>query len=162
MGATDCTSASGESVEPNSPDVSFYYDGTGLSESVPYAKGQLTKVTNGVSETRYDDFDSLGRVTSHAQITNGHEYKTSYEYNYAGALVKQVYPSGKVVRNFHDGHGDLSSVVRNGKVFASDVERSSSGVVEKLRLGNSNWESIQFNERYQPIPNRTRDQSESK
>jgi RHS repeat-associated protein len=54
------------------------------------------------------------------------------------------------VRNFLDTDGDLSRVVRNGKVFASDFTQTASGSVSSMKLGNGNWESTQFNSRLQP------------
>ena len=38
-------------------------------------------------------------MTQSQQITDGQTYTSSYEYNLSGALVKQTYPSGRVVQN---------------------------------------------------------------
>ncbi len=148
------------SNEPNgvtTPAVSFYYDGKGLAaqQSPNYAKGKLTKVTSSVSESRYTQFDYLGRLLESQQITDGQTYTSSYEYNLSGALTKQTYPNGREVMNAFESDGDLARIY--GKATANSVERtyanSSSytpdGRIEKLRLGNSRWEWAKFNERLQ-------------
>lgn len=137
------------------PDVSFYYDGKGLSSIPSNSKGALTKVYSSVSETRYTGFDVIGRVTSNEQVTNGTTYQMSYSYNLAGALTSQTYPSGRVVKNVYDSKGDLIQVF--GKVtnkplmtYANEFKYTASGAVEGLRLGNNRWESTVFNSRLQP------------
>jgi RHS repeat-associated protein len=151
LGAITCGSASGETLEPNTPDVNYYYDGKGLTNNYNFARGKLTKVSSSASQTLYTDFDKFGNLLSHQQLTDGNAYDTSYKYNLSSALVEQTYPSGKVVRNFFDGNGDLAKVVRQGKVYASDFSYNSIGAIEKMRLGNGNWESANFNERFQAI-----------
>jgi len=153
LGAANCAEAESETVEPNTPDVSYFYDGKGLpSEQSPnYAKGKLTKVSSSASETLYTNFDSLGRLTNHQQITDGQTYSTSYKYNFNGSLAEEIYPSGKVVRNFYESDGDLASVIRNGKTYASNFSYTAAGAIEKIRLGNGNWESTQFNNRLQAV-----------
>ena len=47
------------------PDVTYSYD------NLPNAKGKLTKVSSSVSTTEYTAFDTLGRVLSHEQMTDG-------------------------------------------------------------------------------------------
>ena len=44
------------------------------------------------------------------QTTDGKEYETEYTYNMSGAMVEQVYPSGRRVKNVLDKNGDLSIV----------------------------------------------------
>jgi RHS repeat-associated protein len=151
LGATTCDAASSETAEPNSPDVNYFYDGKGLTNTPGFARGHLTKVQSLASETLYTNFDNHGRLLSHQQITDGNTYDTSYKYNLSGALIEEKYPSGKVVRNFLDTDGELSKVVRNGKVYASDFSYTSAGAIENMRLGNGNWESTNYNERFQPI-----------
>ena len=152
LGATTCANAGYETVEPNTPDVNYFYDGKGLAQpqTPNFAKGKLTKVSSSVSETLYTNFDNFGRLTNHQQITDGQIYPTSYKYSLSGALTEETYPSGKIVRNFYDADGGLSRVVKNGKTFASDFAYTSAGAVEKMRLGNGLWESTVYNERFQP------------
>jgi hypothetical protein len=100
--ATTCNGL-GTNASENTPDVTFLYDGLlelSQSPSSPnLAKGKLTRVSSSVSDTRYTQFDSLGRLTQMQQITDGATYTSQYQYNFAGALVQETYPSGRVVRN---------------------------------------------------------------
>jgi RHS repeat-associated protein len=123
-----------------------------LANPTTFTKGKLTKVSNAISETKYLEFDNLGRVKSSQQITDGTAYNPmTYTYNLSGALIEQKYPSGKIVRNFLDNDGDLSRVTRQGKTFASNFSFTASGAVSSMKMGNGNWESTQFNSRLQPI-----------
>jgi RHS repeat-associated protein len=149
----------------STPSVSYFYDGKGLDQqqSPNVAKGKLTKVTSSVSETRYTQFDSLGRLTKMEQrtpltgetISNTTPHVSSYQYNFAGALIAETYPSGRVVRNDYEADGDLSRIY--GKATTSSAERTYAnaftytpdGRIEKLRLGNNRTEWAKFNERLQ-------------
>ncbi|MBF2021993.1 MAG: hypothetical protein IGR93_18345 [Hydrococcus sp. C42_A2020_068] len=90
-----------------------------IDDNLPNAKDKLTKVSSSVSTTEYTSFDILGRVLSHKQTTDGQDYITAYAYNLSGAMVEQVYPSGRVVRNVLDGNGDLAMVDRR---IGSDLQ----------------------------------------
>ncbi len=131
------------------PEVSYFYDGKGLTGTVNFAKGKLTKVSSSVSETRYTNFDHMGRVLSSDQVTDGQTYHSGYKYNLSGALTEQTYPSGEVVRNFIESDGDLSSVAVSGHNYASNFSYSSHGEVAQMRYGNGRWETAQFNTRRQ-------------
>ena len=143
------------------PAVSFKYDGV-LSPTagnpnppvVPLAKGVLTEVMNSVSATRFTNFDNQGRIKASEQITDGQVYGSSYEYNLAGALTSQVYPSGRVVTNGFDTSGDPASVTSNlpgqtPRSYVSNVRYSPTGSIEQLQLGNGRWETLKFNARNQ-------------
>ncbi len=93
---------------PQTPPVTFSYDGAGVSPTPDFSKGKLTKVSSSVSVTKYSDFDDMGRLTESKQETDGQTYTSSYAYNLAGALTKETYPSGRVVENVFDPNGDLS------------------------------------------------------
>jgi len=139
------------------PIVSFYYDGKGLDtpQSPNRAKGKLTRVTNSISETRYTQFDNLGKLTQSEQITDGQTYTSNYEYNFAGALVKEKYPSGRVVQNEFESDGDLSRIYGKANInatertYANSFTYTADGRIEKLRLGSGLWESAKFNNRLQ-------------
>ena len=131
--------------DPNTPSLNYYYDGTGLGAVPQYSKGKLTKVSSTISASLFTSFDNFGRVLTHQQITDNQTYDTAYKYNLDGALVEETYPSGKVVRNFFKSDGDLSKVVRNGKVYVSELNYSASGRVNSLKLGNGRWETSKFN-----------------
>ena len=162
--------------EPNgqtTPAVQYFYDGKGLDNSVAprvgtvnpaFAKGKLTKVTSSVSETRYTQFDYLGRLLQMEQRTpvSGETLSqatprvSSYQYNFAGALAEETYPSGRTVKNEFETDGDLSRI--SGKsstpnafeqTYANGFSYTPDGKIQRLKLGNGRWESAKFNERLQ-------------
>ncbi|QQS33238.1 MAG: RHS repeat-associated core domain-containing protein [Acidobacteriota bacterium] len=139
------------SYSDSTPAVSYFYD------NLTNAKGRLTKVSSSVSTTEYTSFDILGKVTGHKQTTDGQEYATGYVYNLSGAMVEQVYPSGRVVKNVIDGNGDLSMVQskKNSAAgywnYAENFTYNPAGAVTSMQLGNGRWESTQFNSRLQPM-----------
>lgn len=138
----------------STPDVGFFYDGTGLETAPAYSKGKTTKVSSSVSETRYTSFDNLGRLETHRQITDGQTYDTRYRYNLSGALIEETYPSGRVFSHNFDQNGDLESVwgqkANNpAKLYLNQIKYNSVGAIERMRLGNGRWESAVYNERGQ-------------
>lgn len=138
--------------------VDYYYDGVGLPSAPQNSLGKVTRVSSPVSETRYMGFDAMGRVTSSEQVVDGQTYQMpSYAYNLAGALVSQVYPSGRTVKNDYDEVGKLSIVSglapnQSWKTYASDFDYSltDTGAVSQVKLGNGRWESTVYNKRLQP------------
>ena len=132
------------------PNITYTYD-NGVN-----AKGRLTKVTNGISTAEYTSFDIVGRVLSHKQTTDNQDYSMSYVYNLSGALVEEIYPSGRVVKNTLDVDGDLQQVQSrklNGAFqnYANAFTYTSTGAISSLRLGNGKFENTIFNSRLQPI-----------
>ena len=140
---------------PQTPTVNFYYDGAGLPSVPDFSKGKLTKVTNSVSESRYTEFDVTGQLLEYKQITDGQTYTSSYEYNLAGALTKETYPSGRTVENQFDANGDVSRIFGKAtstateRTFANAFTYTPDGKIEKLRLGNGLWEAAVLNSRSQ-------------
>lgn len=137
--------------EDGTPAVVFTYD----DPTIPLSKGKLTKVASSVSESRYTQFDLLGRTKQFKQITDGQTYTSSYEYNLAGALIKETYPSGREVRNELDTDGDISRIfgkttqTATERTYANTFSYTADGRIEKLRLGNGLWEAAKFNNRMQ-------------
>lgn len=137
------------------PDVSFYYDGTGLASIPERSKGKTTRIHTSVSETMYTSFDPFGRLLSHRQRTDGVNYDTQYAYNLSGALIEQTYPDTRVVKNTFDQDGKLSQVQskKNSAAgywkYAGKFLRDAAGNVTKMQLGNGLWETASFNERLQ-------------
>ena len=147
------------------PDDEYFYDGKGLSSTPDNALGKLTKTYSTVSQTRYTQFDSMGRLLSSEQITEGLETcpgtsapcKSTYKYNLSGALISQTYPSGREVNNFFDDAGDVSAVsgrvpTKSYRTYISNIDYdfTSTGATSQVQLGNGRWESTEFNKRLQP------------
>ncbi|HEY8559355.1 MAG TPA: RHS repeat-associated core domain-containing protein [Pyrinomonadaceae bacterium] len=140
------------------PDVNFFYDGRGLDSVPAFSKGKTTKVTSSVSETRYLNFDNLGRVLASRQTTGGQVYNFGYQYNLT-ALIAETYPSGRTVSYEFDRDGDLARVAGQAapggrldncaKTYANSFSYNSAGTLESVRLGNGKWETAKYNERQQ-------------
>lgn len=130
----------------STPDVTFTYDDQQIANST----GQLTSVTSSVSSTHFTAFDELGRIKSSRQATNGTYYDFSdYSYDFAGALVSQTYPSGRVVEIETDNLGRLSKVTgqvsgQTERTYLGNLGYTSFGAVRYARLGNGKWESAGF------------------
>jgi RHS repeat-associated protein len=148
------------------PNVEYFYDGKGLTtpQTPNYAKGKLTKVTSSISETRYTNFDNFGRLLQMEQRTPFTDTETiatatprvsSYQYDFGGRLVAETYPSGRVVKNEFNIDGDLSRVASKAnatateRLYANSFSFTASGGIEKMRLGNSKFETAKFNSRNQ-------------
>jgi RHS repeat-associated protein len=99
----------------STPTVNFAYDGA------PNGTGQLTSITAaGISTMDYPGFDAMGRVTASNQQIGGKTYNFTYEYNLAGALTSETYPSGRLAMTSYDQtnrpttlSGSLSGQVTN-------------------------------------------------
>lgn len=136
------------------PQAEFFYDGKGLPSVPAFSRGALTKATNGISEDRFTEFDNHGRLKTSQQLIDGQSYEFLYRYNLSGGLIEQVYPSGRIVRNYLDQDGGLNVVTSkasNGqnKVVASNFDYTAAGGIKKMKLGNGLWETSQVNERFQ-------------
>jgi YD repeat-containing protein len=112
------------------------------------ANGKMTKVYSSISETRYTQFDILGRLLTHQQITDGQTYNTGYTYNLSGTLIEEIYPSGRVVRNVLNADGELSIVQSKKNAnsgffnYADSFTYNSAGAVAKMQPGNGKWETV--------------------
>jgi RHS repeat-associated protein len=138
--------------------ISYFYDGQGVTGgTVNYAINKLTKVVNDVSSFEYRNFDALGRNTEGRQILDGVNYDSSYTFNLAGSLVKETYPSGRVVEDvYSQGASNLSSVSSRGangvtRTYASGFVYSPKGKTTKFQYGNGLWEEASYNDREQLV-----------
>ena len=136
--------------------MDFYYDGRGLAVAPPnFSKGKTTKVYSTVSETRYTEFDNLGRLKKHEQRTQGNTYPTEYTYNLSGAVLTEKYPSGRVMTYAYrpDGELDTLSGTKAGqtsaRIYLSNISYNTLGNIDKMRLGNGTWETAEYNSRQQ-------------
>ncbi|HMS08949.1 MAG TPA: hypothetical protein PKE66_05665, partial [Pyrinomonadaceae bacterium] len=151
----------------STPDVSFYYDGRGLTSIPAFSNGKTTRVASSVSETRFTSFDNLGRLLTHEQITDGKTYSTSYTYTLSGALLEETYPSGRKVKSVLDSNGELA-MLQSSKCldglpgtsgactalaglwnYADNFTYNTAGGVTKMQLGNGRWETAKYNNREQ-------------
>lgn len=139
-----------------SPDDEYFYDGRGLTNVPDFALGKMTKAYSTLSETRYTEFDLMGRILVSEQETGGQTYQTRYKYNLSGALVSQIYPSLREVKNFFDNSGDLWQVSGRKptapyKMYVGSIDHdfTNTGAQNQAQLGNGRWESTVLNKRMQ-------------
>ena len=145
------------SYSDGTPTVTYVYDAAGIANS----KGKLTSVSSSVSSYGYSSYDALGRVLGGTQTTDGQAYTMGYDYDLAGNMTSQTYPSGRVVRSEYDDAARLAGVknLASGAFYAGGastdtmnrLQYTPHGATSQMRLGNGLWEHTNFNLRLQPI-----------
>ena len=136
--------------------VDYAYDSCGS-----YTRGRLCSVTakkgaTQVSRTAYNRYDALGRVLESTQTTGGQPYTMAYAYDRAGNLIRQRYPSDRVVDYVYDGAGRIAGAKTGidgwyaGGTGTNAVDYEPHGGVKQLLLGNGLWEQRRYNARLQP------------
>jgi RHS repeat-associated protein len=148
------------------PAVSLYYDGKGMpldeqGTQIPApldSSGYLTAVKSSASQVVYTEFDNMGKVMKHRQITNGQpHFLMSYDYNLAGNLIRQQYPSGRSVVTEYDNAGRVAGVRKEGSSYyggaapgeADSIKYTAHGALASLKLGNNKWQTFEYNNRLQ-------------
>jgi RHS repeat-associated protein len=139
----------------STPTVTYTYDDPLISAS----KGRLTKVSSSVSAYDYLQFDLLGRVLQSRQTTSGtgQSYTIGYQYNLAGAMTQETYPSGRVVNTSYDSAGRIDGISGGNtnlgettRQYLSQISYAAHGAMKSALLGNNKWEHTTFNTRLQP------------
>jgi RHS repeat-associated protein len=139
----------------STPPVDYIYDGARVTGGIANSKGQMTSVlTSGAfaSSYTYDSFDDMGRVLHTTQTVEANPpYAMSYQYNLAGLLTSETYPSTKTYATAYDIAGRIAGVTGpNSRVYADSFTYAPHGGVAQMRLGNQLWEHTNFNDRFQP------------
>jgi RHS repeat-associated protein len=139
----------------STPAVTYGYEKDQGGTAVTNAVGRMTFVSTSVSTTSYTQFDPLGRVLQSKQATQAgavQSYTLSYEYNRAGQMTLETYPSLKKVVTSYDAAGRISEVKDQAlnKVYASGFSYAAHGTVEAMTLGNNLIERTTYNTRLQP------------
>lgn len=157
------------------PPVYYKYDSQNLPTGAPEfdrgsSGGRLVAVLygNATSTTgSYLGYDPLGRVKRSIQRTNdGQSDQTytfeNYDYDLAGDLKSEKYPSGRIVLSEYGQAGRLTGVKSQGSATyytgtgANDpepnnqIQYTAHGAVKAMKLGNGLWEHTVFNSRLQP------------
>jgi RHS repeat-associated protein len=148
----------GETSPNQTPAVTYTYD---QQHTNYYNKGRLTEVktaatANAPVTIQAYDYDKMGRVKSHNQTVGSNGYPTSYNYNIAGWLTSQTYPSGKVVSYGYDEAARLSNVKDTTnqqavKTYVNNLSYAPHGGMLAATLGNGAVETVGYNNRLQPI-----------
>lgn len=138
-----------------------YTDQQNVFHAVANANGRLTQVSSSLSTYSYTAYDALGRVKGSSQTTRGATYSMpDYQYDLAGNLISEQYPSGRVVKTEYDAAGRVAGVKNqaSGLYYAGAVSTDSAnriqytagGAPSSVKLGNGLWEHTTFNSRLQP------------
>lgn len=134
------------------PPVTYTYD---QARSGYFNNGVLTKVTTGATndapatKTEFD-YDLMGRVVKHRQWVDNQQYDLEYSYNLAGQLTSEKYPDGRIVTNFFDNKGRLSSIADASRTYLSSLEyQGKGGSISSMSFGNGTSETFTLNDRYQ-------------
>lgn len=148
--------------------VYYKYDTQSLPGGAPAfergpSSGRLVAVLYGGGTNitgSYQGYDDGGRIQRSFQVTHdGQANKTysflNYEYDRAGNLKSETYPSGRIVTSSYDAVGRLSAVSGQktgeaNKTYVSQLSYAASGAVKDLQLGNGLWEQTILNSRLQP------------
>jgi RHS repeat-associated protein len=146
---------SGPAPGGTTPMVTYVYDALGAGLN---GKGRLTSVNSSVSSSSYASYDVMGRVLTANQTTDGQTYTTRYQYNLAGSMTSETYPSNRVVVTEYDAAGRIAGVKTNAALYyaggtpstANAMSYTAHGANLAMRLGNGKWEHTNFNSRLQP------------
>lgn len=143
------------SYSDGTPTINFTYDTATLGV------GRLASVSSTVSTTGFSEYDPFGRVKASTQTVDGTPYTMFYQYNRAGSLTSQTYPSGRIIDTEYDTAARVAGVKNDTTGFyyagaaASDstnrFQYASTGAIQGVKLGNDLWEHTNFNSRSQAI-----------
>lgn len=94
----------------------------------------------------------MGRLLHSTEtVESNPAYSMSYQYNLAGGLTSETYPSNKTYATAYDIAGRIAGVTGPGnKVYADSFTYAAHGGLAQMRLGNQLWEHANFNTRLQP------------
>jgi RHS repeat-associated protein len=98
------------------PEVTYTWDQATLN-----GIGRMNRVANSVSTTDYLEFDAMGRVLKSRQTTNTTPYNFEYQYNLAGGMSLEKYPSLREVRSCYDEAGRISQVKQKANATAPET-----------------------------------------
>jgi RHS repeat-associated protein len=111
----------------------------------------LTAATSSAPATaQIYNYNAMARVVNHEQTVGAYTYSMDYDYNFAGVLTSQKYPSGRVVNYSFDDGARLSQVSSGPTTYANQFDYTSpTGALKSLTLGNQAVESYTYNSRLQ-------------
>jgi RHS repeat-associated protein len=137
------------------PTVDYLYDGAGVPGGIPFSRGNRTKVTSSVATISADEFDLMGRIKQTTQSLDGQSYTMRYDFDFAGHVIAQTYPSGRVVRNSFDRAERLTEISGQKpgeptpKVYASQISYAPHWGTSSYKLGNNLYGQVTYNDTLQ-------------
>jgi RHS repeat-associated protein len=134
-------------------ETSYYYDSTPLPTSTPGSPtflrgasiGRLVAVTYGTGSSQgdYYGYDEIGRPILKIQQLGSQNYRATTEYNSAGMVKTESYPSNHTVNSSYDAAGRLNSVTGNLGVggtqrnYSTEISYSPLGGLAKEKFGTT-------------------------
>jgi RHS repeat-associated protein len=112
------------------------------------------RISNGISAHYFLAYDARGRVSQSRQTTGGQNYDFSYNYNLAGSLTSETYPSSRTITSSYDQVNRITEVSgalgSSTKTYVTGVQYTPSGAPNWYRYGNSICRTFTYNSRLQP------------
>jgi RHS repeat-associated protein len=132
----------------SSEDMTFSYDSTaGGNKGI----GRLTGYTDESGQTTLT-YDERGNVTNKTRTIGTFVYSTTYAYDKADHVTKEIYPSGRIVTFVYDSAGRVGTVTtyRGGvnTTLASGIDWLPFGPVKGLDLGNGVVSTFTYDQDY--------------
>lgn len=97
-------------------------------------KDRLTELDSAGATVSWS-YDTLGRVLSKTQVSNGNSKSISYQYNAAGQLTQITTPANNLIA-YGYSNGKVSSIMVNGMTLLSNVVYEPFGPVGGWTWGN--------------------------
>ena len=127
----------------DTPPVFRHYDNpTELKNGLGRFWWSYTGVGAGVTATGVNEYDAMGRVLERHQnfVADGHSFSVKLEYNLAGGVTKQTYPSGREVTYSYDAAGRPSGFAGKlgdgvQRTYSDQISYSEFGGVQQERFG---------------------------
>jgi len=147
--------------DPATADAYYWYDSQTLPPGAPsfdrgYSTDRLVAMTYGGTTLNpsptgnYFGYDKMGRVERQRQVTGSATYALSYEYNLAGQLTSETYPSNRQLSYAYDEAGRLSQINEGATIYANTFRYEPHGGLKAETIGNGMVRSLSYNRRLQP------------
>ena len=116
--------------------VTYTYD----DPAVPFAKGKLTKVTDGSGSASFV-YDALGRVLTETKMVDGTSYPVSRTYDLLGRLTALTYPDGEIAKSAYNLQGGLATLSLQpltgpAQPIVTGASYTAAGQLAQLTYGN--------------------------
>ena len=121
---------------PNPGNVTYTYDGTN-DPSKPFAKGKLTKVTDGSGWSSFE-YDNLGRLIKETKSVTGEASPFVIErtYDLLGRLETLTYPDATAATYTYNSQGGIETIQLGSQAIVSGMTYNAAGQIQQITYGN--------------------------
>lgn len=133
-----------ERAFPNSavPPIDYVYDLPG----VPNSTGRLGQVNVNAGQSKYFEYDPLGRVALASHTIDGQDYDIRMSYDALGRTRSQVYPDNSEVLFAYNRSGQVEAIVEaSGLRRIRNVDYDAHGRITDILFGNRVHTSYDYN-----------------